>query len=142
MKTEKIGKHQVQFYEDINEIPEINREKFETYAILGSELNPRLDTFHQKFEQIRNFIAEDMKHEADQALINLRQSLLLSINEHNFNRIALGALIKEFDGERIIDNSDEYLDSLVSQHLCADLTPVDIQERIDEVKKKFLNNSE
>lgn len=137
MRTEKIGSHTVTFFEDIHEIPEIKREKFETYAILGSELNPRIDTFNEKFEKIRSFITNDMKAEAEGALINLKQSLLLSTGQHNFNRIALGALIYEVDQEKITDNSDEYLNDLVLKKLCVELTTDDLEKRIREAKKNF-----
>ena len=140
MQNENIGGHKVAFYESIDEIPEANREKFDSYAIIGSELKPRLGTFNQKFKEARNYLAANDIYNADQAIVNIQRSFLLSANNHNLNRVAYGALIASINGDKIDDLSDEFLNELVETYIAPYKTVVEIEDKIFEVKKNFIDN--
>lgn len=138
MDVVKYGSDVVSFYVDIEEIRERNREKFDMYAVLSSELNPKLSSFDKKITSLLNFIENDKKDEAKEAVNNLHKSISLTTAGHNLNRVAFGALIKSVNRMVIDDLSDENLDSIVSN--LKGITTKDIDDRVNNTKKKFLQN--
>lgn len=135
MIKKQIGENEVILYDDIEEIPEVRREKLDTYQILGSELNPRNSGFNEKISNIAAFIESDKKIEAIDALYNFQRCFILCVNGNNLNRIAYGALVKSIDGVSNDDLSDEILDEKIKA--LKDLTTTEIEDTIQNVKKNY-----
>ena len=135
MITKQIGEDTLELYDDIEEIPEIRREKLDTYQILGSELNPRHDSFQGKINSIVEFIYNDKKEDAENALYNFQRAIKLCANGNNLNRISYGCLVKTINGEPNDDLSDEVLDAKIRG--IKELTTHEIEETILSVKKNY-----
>lgn len=138
MQTKEIGPHKVRFYSDIDEIPEFVRDKMDSYFLIASELNPRLESTTDKFNTIYDLIEAKETEKAYKCVVNLQKSLMLCAASGSPIGLAYASTIKDFDGTQI-DYDEESLGAVMG-HLSMYLTGNEMREHVNSLKKKLISN--
>ncbi|AFM54798.1 virion structural protein [Croceibacter phage P2559S] len=115
MITNKIGKHTVQVYNAIDELP---TERFFTYnrmMLLDSGIGGDLDAIDTHITKAMKYVQLGKKDEAQQVLMNMRTSFYFVMENLNPKHLSYAALVYSIDGKVQHDFSDERLKEMVQQ---------------------------
>lgn len=107
MKTIDIGKHKVEIYDSIDELPIKRFHKFNKYLLVDAGVGSDINDINEKISKIIRYIDKADKNNAKIELENLRQSMYLVTQEMNLKHLAFMVLVKSIDGKEITDLSDE-----------------------------------
>lgn len=135
MKEIEIGKHTVEIYDSIDELPIKRFHKFNKYLLIDAGVGSDLNSISEKINRIVRFIDKEDKANAKIELDNLRQAMFLSVSELNAKHLAFMALVKSVDGKDIIDLSDAGLKK--TQQIFEEQQTNFIDRLIQSVKKKI-----
>lgn len=111
MKRVKINGHSVVFYQDIETLPIVQFHRYSKYLLVDSGIGDTIADIDRHITKIVSFLATDAK-KAHQELLNLRQNLYVVSQEQDFRYKSTLCLIKEVDGKRWKDFSDDGLETL------------------------------
>jgi len=140
MKTERIGKHTIERYDSIDEMP---TERFFTYnrmLLLDSGIGGDMEAIDGHITKIMGYVTRDKKEEATQELMNMRSSFYFVIENMNPKHLSFAALVHRIDGKLMTDFSDENLRNLVKQFSQWGANRGFYERAIEAVKKKFKTN--
>jgi len=132
----KLGKHKIELFESIDDLPFNRFNAFNKYIMLDAELGSTIADFDQKTVKIHNFLSKEMVDDALNELYNLRNTVHNAQTENNLRGFAFASLIRRIDGELITDYSNENLRLILDQLSEWDLTKSIVYTKSDEVKKK------
>ena len=135
MVTIKLGKHTIEMYDAIDELPIVRFHKYQKLLLIDAGIGADITAFDQRIEKVRRFLMAGKPDMAGQELENLRQTVYLIQNEINPKHRAFAVLVTKMDGCVCDDLSDSALDSLTQ-----DLNDIPMQEftaQLEAVKKKI-----
>ena len=131
----KIGKHTVEFFDSIEELPIVRFHKYQKLLLVDAGIGSDIAAFDQRIEKARRFLLAGKPEQANQELENLRQCVYLIQTETTPKHRAFAALVTKIDGKECTDISDEALQSVTD--LLSDAPEKDVTARLDAVKKKI-----
>lgn len=135
MVTAQIGKHTVEMYDTIDELPVVRFHKYQKLLLIDAGIGSDINTFDQRIEKARRFIMAGKPEEAQKELENLRQCVFFIQSEVNIQHRAFAALVTKLDGVPCTDLSDDALAAVTEKLNDAPITEVAAQ--LDAVKKKI-----
>ena len=134
MVSVEIGKHKVEMYDSIDELPIERFHKYQKMLLIDSGIGADIKAFDERTEKARRFIMDGKADKAQQELDNLRQAVFFIQNGINPKHRAFAALVTKIDGKECADLSDDALARVTE--LLKDATEKDLTARLDAVKKK------
>lgn len=135
MVTVKIGKHTVEMYDTIEELPIVRFHKYQKLLLIDAGIGADINAFDQRIEKTRRFLMDGKTDKAQQELENLRQSVFLIQSEINPKHRAFAALVAKLDGVECGDVSDDGLAKLTET--LNDAPESELTAQLDAVKKKI-----
>lgn len=135
MKTAKIGKHIVEYYDSIEDLPIMRFHKYNKMLLIDAGLGSDLTDFDAHIEKAVAFIQSGDKDNATNELNNLRKAVYFIQNGLSPKYLAFAALISKVDGNETNDLSDDGLRSVVDT--LADTTQKQAVSELDSAKKKI-----
>lgn len=135
MKTAKIGKHIVEYYDSIEDLPIVRFHKYNKMLLIDAGLGSDLTDFDAHIEKAVAFIQSGDKDNATNELNNLRKAVYFIQNGLSPKYLAFAALVSKVDGKATDDLSDDGLRSVVDT--LADTTQKQAVSELDSAKKKI-----
>ena len=135
MVTAKIGRHTVEIYDAIDELPIIRFQKYQKLLLIDAGVGGDINAFDQRLEKAGRFLAMGKTEEAGKELANLRQNVHLIQSEINPRHLAFAVLVKSVNGKGCDNLSDDGLRGVLD--LLKDAPVKDVTARLDAVKKKI-----
>ena len=135
MVTVKIGKHTVEMYDGIDELPIVRFHKYQKLLLVDAGIGGDITAFDQRIEKTRRFLMAGKPDKAQQELENLRQCVFLIQNNVSPKHRAFAALVTKIDGREYADLTDDALDSIVQ--VLNDAPESSVTAQLDAVKKKI-----
>ncbi|MBR5672188.1 MAG: hypothetical protein IKX02_01965 [Spirochaetales bacterium] len=135
MKTLKLGKHIIEQYDSIEELPMSRYQKFSKFLLVDAGVGSDAEHFMEHANRIASFIRVGDKESALKEVENMAQCVQLIISDVSPAFMAFLALIKSVDGEEVQDLTEEGLSKLRSK---VDDLPAGLMfGRLAEAKKKL-----
>ena len=113
MVTETIGKHKVELYDSIEDLPIVRFHKYQKYLLISSGIGDDLTAFDLRAEKIRQYIIKQQTEKALKELSNMRQCVFFVQNETEIKNKALACLVSKIDGYPFDDLSDAGLQKVI-----------------------------
>ena len=135
MVTVKIGKHTVEMYDAIDELPIVRFHKYQKLLLIDAGVGADIVAFDQRIEKTRRYLMDGKTDKAQQELENLRQTVFLIQSEINPKHRAFAALVTKIDGKDCNDISDVALADLLD--LLKDAPEKELTAQLEAVKKKI-----
>lgn len=135
MKTAQIGKHIVEYYDSIEDLPIVRFHKYNKMLLIDAGLGSDLTDFDAHIEKAVAFIQSGDKDNATNELNNLRKAVYFIQNGLSPKYLAFAALVSKIDGKTTEDLSDDGLRSVVDT--LADTTQKQAVSELDSAKKKI-----
>lgn len=135
MLTAKIGKHTVEIYDTIEELPIVRFHKYQKLLLIDAGIGADINAFDQRIEKTRRFLMDGKTDKAQQELENLRQSVFLIQSGISPKHRAFAALVAKVDGRECNDVSDDALAKLTE--LLSDAPEGELTAQLEAVKKKI-----
>ena len=134
MKTAKIAKHNVEYYDSIEDLPIVRFHKYNKMLLVDAGLGSDLTDIDSHVERAIAFIKTQKKEQAIGELLNLRKNVFFVQMNLSPKHLAFAALVKSIDGKECNDLSDDGLRKVVE--LLSDCTKGQIDKELEESKKK------
>lgn len=135
MVTVKIGKHTVEMYDAIDELPIVRFHKYQKLLLVDAGVGADIVAFDQRIEKTRRFLMDGKPEMAQQELENIRQCIFLIQSGINPKHRAFAALVKKIDGEECNDISDDALERITE--ILNDAPVSELTDQLESVKKKI-----
>lgn len=135
MVTVKVGKHTVEMYDAIDELPIVRFHKYQKMLLIDAGVGADVAAFDRRIEKICEHLSLNEGDKARAELQNLRQSVFFIQSGLNPKYRAFAALVTRVDGQRFDDVTDASVDKIVA--LLNDTTDKQLTARLDAVKKKI-----
>ena len=135
MVTTKIGKHTVEMYDAIDELPIVRFHKYQKLLLIDAGIGADIAALDQRIEKTRRFLMDGKPDKAQQELANLRQSVFFIQNGISPRHRAFAVLVKSIDGRECNDISDDALKQLTDT--LNDAPEKELTAQLDAVKKKI-----
>lgn len=135
MVTAKIGKHNVEYYDAIDELPIVRFHKYQKYLLIDAGIGGDIQAFDARTEKVRRYLMDGQTDNAIKELGNLRQSINLILSGINPKHMAFATLVTKIDGqtfEKITDDAVQRICEILS-----DVTIKDLAVPLDSAKKKI-----
>lgn len=140
MKIERIGKHTIEVYDSIDNLP---TERFFIYnrmLLLDSGIGGDMEAVDGHIGKVMGFISRDKKEEALQELMNMRSSFYFVIENMSPKHLSYCVLIHKIDGKLVTDLSDENLRRIGKKLGEWGASRGYFERAVEAVKKKFKTN--
>lgn len=135
MVTVKIGKHTVEMYDAIDEMPIVRFHKYQKMLLIDAGVGSDIAAFDQRLEKTRRYLLSGKPDKAQAELANLRQGIFLIQNGISPKHRAFAVLVRRLDGKDCEDLSDEGLEKILAQ--LQDASVGEITAQLEAVKKKI-----
>lgn len=135
MKTVKIGKHTVELYDTIEELPVIRFHKYQKYLLVDSGIGSTIEDFDKHIEKARRFLMLNDPANAQKELENLRQCVYMVQTALSPQHLAFACLVFAIDGTQCTDLTDDALKKIVETF--ADAPYNELTDQLGSVKKKI-----
>ena len=135
MVTVKIGKHIVEMFDSIEELPIVRFHKYQKLLLVDSGIGSDISGFDQRIEKVRRHLMAGQPEKAQQELENLRQCVFLIQSEINPSHRAFAALVTNIDGESYDVVTDDTLAAITEK--LKDVPVTEMAAQLDAVKKKI-----
>lgn len=135
MVTAKIGKHTVEFYDTIEELPIVRFHKYQKLLLVDAGVGSDIFAFDQHIEKTRRFLMAGKLEQAQQELENMRQCVFLIQSGVNPKHRAFAALVTKIDGEDCTDIGDDALVAITEK--LNDVPESELTAQLEAVKKKI-----
>ena len=135
MVTVKIGKHTVEMYDAIEELPIVRFHKYQKLLLIDAGIGADLTAFDQRIEKTRRFLMDGKPEKAQKELENMRQLVWLIQNEMNPKHRAFAVLVAKIDGNECLDISDDSLNRITET--LNDVPEKELTAQLEAVKKKI-----
>ena len=134
MVKTKIGKHEVEIYDSIEELPVVRFHKYQKMLLIDAGIGSDLTAFDQRAEKIARYIAAGDKEKAGAELQNLRQAVYFVQNEISPKHRAFAVLVARINGVET-DASDAGIEAVLKT--LGDAPANQLAARMDAAKKKI-----
>lgn len=135
MVTVKIGKHTVEMYDAIDELPIVRFHKYQKLLLIDAGIGADITAFDQRIEKTRRFLMAGKPDQAQKELENIRQCVYLIQSGINPKHRAFAALVTKIDGQDVADCNDETLAKITET--LNDTPEPELTAQLDAVKKKI-----
>ena len=135
MVTANIGKHTVEFYDTIEELPIVRFHKYQKLLLVDAGIGSDIAAFDQRIERTRRFLMAGKPEQAQQELENMRQCVFLIQSGVNPKHRAFAALVTKIDGQDCTDIGDDALAAITEK--LNDVPESELTAQLDAVKKKI-----
>lgn len=135
MQTVKIGKHTVEMYDAIDELPIVRFHKYQKLLLIDAGIGSDIASFDHCLDKARRYLADGKVDKAQRELENLRQNVYFIQSELSPKHRAFAALVTKIDGRPFDDVSDGTL-AEISETL-NDASEKELTARLETVKKKI-----
>lgn len=135
MVTAKIGKHTVEFYDTIEELPIVRFHKYQKLLLVDAGVGSDIAAFDQRIEKTRRFLMAGKPEQAQQELENMRQCVFLIQSGVNPKHRAFAALVTKIDGQDCTDIGDDALAAITEK--LNDVPESELTAQLEAVKKKI-----
>lgn len=135
MVTTKIGKHKIEFYDTIEELPIVRFHKYQKLLLVDSGIGSDIFAFDQRLLKAREFIVANKLEQAKQELENLRQCVFMIQTELAPKHRAFAALVTKLDGKDCTDIGDDALAAITKT--LQDVPEHELTAQLEAVKKKI-----
>ena len=135
MVTAKIGKHTVEFYDTIEELPIVRFHKYQKLLLVDAGIGSDIAAFDQRIEKTRRFLMAGKPEQAQQELENMRQCVFLIQSGVNPKHRAFAALVTKIDGQDCTDIGDDALAAITEK--LNDVPKSELTAQLEAVKKKI-----
>lgn len=135
MVTVKIGKHTVEMYDTIEELPIVRFHKYQKLLLVDAGIGSDIAAFDQRIEKTRRFLMAGKPEQAQQELENMRQSVFLIQSGVNPKHRAFAALVTKIDGQDCTDIGDDALAAITEK--LNDVPESELTAQLESVKKKI-----
>ena len=135
MQTVKIGKHTVEMYDAIDELPIVRFHKYQKLLLIDAGIGSDIASFDHCLDKARRYLADGKVDKAQGELENLRQNVYFIQSELSPKHRAFAALVTKIDGRPFEDVSDGTL-AEISETL-NDASEKELTARLETVKKKI-----
>lgn len=135
MVTVKIGKHTVEMYDAIDELPVARFHKYQKLLLIDAGIGADITAFDQRIEKTRRFLLAAKPDQAQKELANLRHCVWMIQSGINPKNRAFAALVTKIDGREYTDCSDDTLAKITDALKDASIKAITAQ--LSAVKKKI-----
>lgn len=135
MVTVKIGKHTVEMYDAIEELPIVRFHKYQKLLLVDAGIGSDIAAFDQRIEKTRRFLMAGKPEQAQQELENMRQCVFLIQSGVNPKHRAFAALVTKIDGQDCTDIGDDALAAITEK--LNDVPESELTAQLEAVKKKI-----
>lgn len=137
MVAAKIGKHTVEYYDTIEELPIVRFHKYQKLLLVDSGIGADIAAFDRRIEKTRRFLMAGKPEQAQKELENMRQCVFLIQTGISPKHRAFAALITKIDGEDCTDLGDDALAAITEK--LNDVPESELTAQLEAVKKKIDN---
>ena len=131
----KIGKHTVEMYNTIEELPIVRFHKYQKLLLVDAGVGSDIAAFDQRIEKTRRFLMAGKPEQAQQELENMRQCVFLIQSGVNPKHRAFAALVTKIDGQDCTDIGDDALAAITEK--LNDVPESELTAQLEAVKKKI-----
>ena len=135
MKTVKIGKHTVELYDTIEELPVTRFHKYQKRLLVDCGIGSTIEDFDKHIEKARRFLMFNDPANAQKELENLRQCVFMVQAALSPQHLAFACLVVSIDGTKCEDLTDDSLKNVVD--ILADSPCDELTDQLRSVKKKI-----
>ena len=135
MVTAKIGKHTIEFYDTIEELPIVRFHKYQKLLLVDAGVGSDITAFDQRIEKARRFLIAGQPDNAQKELENLRQCVFLIQAGLSPKHRAFAALVTKLDGQDCTDIGDDALAAITEK--LNDVPESELTAQLEAVKKKI-----
>ena len=135
MVKAKIGKHTVEIYDAIDELPIVRFHRYQKLLLIDAGVGSDIVAFDQRTEKMRRYLMDGKTENAQKELENLRQSVFFIQNEFSPKHRAFAALVAKIDGRECNDLSDVALLRITEE--LKDAPVNELTAQLEAVKKKI-----
>lgn len=135
MTTTKIGKHTVEFFDAIDELPIVRFHKYQKLLLVDAGVGSDIRAFDQRIEKTRRYLMLGQTENAQKELENIRQCVFLIQSGINPQHRAFAALVTKIDGKPCDDISDDALAKITE--MLSDAPEKELAAPLDAAKKKI-----
>ena len=135
MKTVKIGRHKVTYYDAISELPIVRFHVYNKMLLVDSGVGSDVTDFDSHIERVMAFLQKKDTENAVKELQNVRQNLYLIQQSLSPKHMAFAAIIKEIDAKERNNISEDGLKETLA--MLTDATVKDVDSPVSEAKKKI-----
>ena len=135
MVTESIGRHKVEIYDSIDNLPIIRFHKYQKLLLVDAGVGADITAFDAKMDKVRRYLADGKTDKAMREVENIRQGVYMIQQEFSPKCRAFAALVAKIDGKPCNDLSDEGLARIVA--LLSDTPYSRLTALLEAVKKKI-----
>lgn len=135
METEKIGRHTVEFYGDIKELPVVRFQTYQKLLLIDAGIGGDIASVDKRLERTRRFLMAGQPKEAERELENLRQCIFLVQSSVLPKHRAFAALVTKIDGESFAEVTEAGLDRVTE--LLKDAPVGEVDAAMRAAKKKI-----
>jgi len=136
----KYGKHEIELFDSIHNLPVLRFQRFNKYQMQASEIGNTFQDYDQRTVKISQFIQKKMFEEALQELENRRQTVFNAYNDFTPLGKSFAILVKRIDKVEYQDFSPDNLDRCLEHLDRIGLGFANSIEKLKEVKKKSKRN--
>ena len=135
MVTTKLGAHEVEYYDAIDDLPVVRYHRFQKLLLIDAGIGSDIASFDRRLESARRFLMAGKPEQVQQELENIRQCVHLIQSSVSPSHLAFAALVTRLDGKECTDLSDDALAAVTA--MLGDVKESDIATAVEEVKKKL-----
>lgn len=111
MREITLNGHRIEIHDDIAELSVERFHQYSRYSLIACGIGDTLADIDKHIKAINELLLVDVK-KAQQELLNLRQNLIMVLNERDYRHKSLLFLVISVDGEKWEDFSDNGIDKL------------------------------
>lgn len=131
----ELGKHKVEMYNAIDELPIVRFHKYQKYLLIDAGIGGDITAFDARMEKTRRYLANGQTDNAIKELGNLRQSIFLILSAINPKHRAFATLVTKLDGKEYNTISDDAVEEILET--LSDVTIKDMAVPLEAAKKKI-----
>ena len=135
MVTTKLGKHRVELYGAVDELPIVRFHRYQKYLLIDAGVGGDITAFDQRTEKARRYLMAGKPDDARKELANLRQCVFLIQSGLTPRHRAFAALVRKVDGEEFPEADDSSIDRILE--LLGDVPLGELDGQLMSVKKKI-----
>ena len=133
----KHGKHEVELFDSIHNLPILRFQRFNKYQMQTCEIGNTFEDYDQKSKKTMQFIQKGMTNEALQEMENCRQTVFNAFNEFTPSGKSFAILVKRIDKVSYDTFAPDDLEKCLEHLEKIGLGNKEAIEKLQEVKKKI-----
>lgn len=131
----KIGKHEVELYDEIERLPILRFHKFNKFLLIDSGIGSDLSDFDNHIERVLRYNRQGKPDLLEKEVENLRQNVYFIQSGISPKNLAFATLVTKIDGVEYNDLSDDGLQKVLD--ILGDVPQKELSEVTDQCKKKI-----